>query len=125
MSDFLFSEEEQNPAKASQFGDTPWHILVVDDEPSVHDVTRLTLNRLDVFDSFLNENEKKLMGHEMKSDEIEQEMNLKDAIQLYEKKIITHHLKENQGKLRNVASVLGINRKTLYYKMKQYHITKF
>ena len=27
----------------------PWHILIVDDEPSVHDVTRLTLNRLELF----------------------------------------------------------------------------
>lgn len=50
MSDFLFSEEDQNPATTRHFGSDPWHILVVDDEPSVHDVTRLTLNRLDVFE---------------------------------------------------------------------------
>lgn len=27
----------------------PWQVLIVDDEPSVHDVTRLTLNRLKLF----------------------------------------------------------------------------
>lgn len=49
MSDFLFSEDDtsQPPNPSTK---EPWHILIVDDEPSVHDVTRLTLGRLEVFD---------------------------------------------------------------------------
>jgi response regulator RpfG family c-di-GMP phosphodiesterase len=47
MSELLFSEEKPEPTPPAH---EPWHILVVDDEPSVHDVTRLTLGRLDVFD---------------------------------------------------------------------------
>jgi response regulator RpfG family c-di-GMP phosphodiesterase len=47
MSELLFSEEQPKPEEPTG---EPWHILVVDDEPSVHDVTRLTLGRLDVFE---------------------------------------------------------------------------
>ncbi len=50
MTDFLFNEEEPTPNAANTEPPEPWHVLVVDDEPSVHDVTRLTLNRLEVFD---------------------------------------------------------------------------
>lgn len=51
MSDFLFSEEPENfPHNNDGSPCEPWHILIVDDEPSVHDITRLTLARLDVFD---------------------------------------------------------------------------
>lgn len=51
MSDFLFSEEPADQPRSHDAGHSdPWHILVVDDEPSVHDITRLTLARLEVFD---------------------------------------------------------------------------
>jgi response regulator RpfG family c-di-GMP phosphodiesterase len=50
MSEFLFSDTDDQPPPAKKTSETPWHILVVDDEPSVHDVTRLTLGRLEVFD---------------------------------------------------------------------------
>ncbi|EAR08923.1 HD domain-containing phosphohydrolase [Reinekea blandensis] len=49
MSDFLFSEEPEGHSDQND-NRTPWHILVVDDEPSVHDITRLALSRLEVFD---------------------------------------------------------------------------
>lgn len=49
MSDFLFVEDNDGDKHVATTGDDPWHILVVDDEPSVHDVTRLSIGRLDVF----------------------------------------------------------------------------
>jgi len=49
MTDLLFNDEPVKPIQQKPKGD-PWHILVVDDEPSVHDVTRLTLGRLEIFD---------------------------------------------------------------------------
>ena len=48
MSQFLFQEENKIKASHSEtHGDLPpedcWHVLIVDDEPAIHDVTRLVL----------------------------------------------------------------------------------
>jgi len=48
MTRMIFSDEPIPPLSTGPAVE-PWHILVVDDEPSVHDVTRLTLNRLELF----------------------------------------------------------------------------
>lgn len=50
MTEFLFSDDAPSDEPTKPSVGEPWHILVVDDEPSVHDVTRLTLNRLNIFD---------------------------------------------------------------------------
>lgn len=50
MSDILFSkapEEKLQPNGTENIA--PWHILVVDDEPGVHEITHRTLRRLEVF----------------------------------------------------------------------------
>ena len=49
MSDFLFVDDNSSNDTTDGPGLKPWHILVVDDEPSVHDVTRLSIGRLEVF----------------------------------------------------------------------------
>jgi CheY-like chemotaxis protein len=48
MTRMIFSADTLPPL-TSEPPCEPWHILIVDDEPSVHDVTRLTLNRLELF----------------------------------------------------------------------------
>jgi len=48
MTRMIFSDEPSLPSSKEPLVE-PWHILIVDDEPSVHDVTRLTLNRLELF----------------------------------------------------------------------------
>lgn len=82
----------------------------------------ITLNRLDVFNSCLStkwfddSSEKsvpKLEG---------QCANLQDAMKHYEKIILLHSLKKNQWNQSKTASSLGINRKTLYSKIKKYNI---
>ena len=48
MSQFLFQEEDEinivdpDPSCYAK-SDKLWHILIVDDEPTIHDVTRLVL----------------------------------------------------------------------------------
>ncbi|MEJ2041672.1 MAG: DUF3369 domain-containing protein [Reinekea sp.] len=47
--DFLLAD--QPPFQKLSIGNAePWHILVVDDEPSVHDITRLILSHMEIFD---------------------------------------------------------------------------
>ena len=55
MSDFLFQDENVIEEDGFQKIDSSkeqkyWHILIVDDEPAVHDVTRLVLNNATVLD---------------------------------------------------------------------------
>jgi len=50
MTNFIFSDAPEPDPENEKIDLAPWHILVVDDEPSVHDVTRLTLARLEIFD---------------------------------------------------------------------------
>lgn len=51
MNDELLSwTDDTDPAATlSSLGSRPWKLLVVDDDPEVHDVTRLVLNDLSVF----------------------------------------------------------------------------
>jgi len=43
LNDIIFAPEERLPKRKSQHDDF-WHILIVDDEQSVHDVTKIALN---------------------------------------------------------------------------------
>ncbi|MBP7088267.1 MAG: sigma-54-dependent Fis family transcriptional regulator [Candidatus Omnitrophica bacterium] len=49
-----------------------------------------------------------------------QSLSLKEALKSSEKKIIEEALKESQGNRKKVAETLGINRTTLYNKMREY-----
>ncbi len=53
MTEFLFADQEPSPKPERPDDLEPWHILVVDDEPSVHDITKLTLGRMEVFEHSL------------------------------------------------------------------------
>ncbi|MCD4675458.1 MAG: sigma-54-dependent Fis family transcriptional regulator [Desulfobacula sp.] len=85
----------------------------------------IALNRLDVFDSFGMANDENKPLQEIEPDLNDKGLNLQGSIQNYEKKIIALYLKKNQWKQGKVASILGINRKTLFSKIKKYGITKF
>ncbi|CCK81421.1 sigma-54-dependent Fis family transcriptional regulator [Desulfobacula toluolica] len=85
----------------------------------------VVLNKLDVFDSFFSKRGESESVQEVELSLNRQILNLNDAIQKYEKKIITHCLKKNQWKQSRVALILGVNRKTLYTKIKKYGIVKF
>jgi len=47
---YLFADEDEKTAKtdvvATGIGANPWHILIVDDEQSIHDVTQLAIGKL-------------------------------------------------------------------------------
>lgn len=85
----------------------------------------VVLNRLDVFDTLTAEPGEKEGVHEEPSKQGMQEefKPLCQAVKDHEKRIITRCLQENQWKRSRVAAILGINRKTLYHKMKKYCIT--
>jgi transcriptional regulator with PAS, ATPase and Fis domain len=85
----------------------------------------VVLNRIDVFNSFGTKEDKNNSIQLIEPDLSDGVTNLQDGIQNYEKKMITLCLKKNQWKLGKVASILGINRKTLYSKIKKYEINKF
>ena len=85
----------------------------------------VTLKRLDVFDAFFENTGKIDTAADMNLNEANRPVNLKEAMQQYEKKIIHHQLKENKWKQGKVASILGMNRKTLYHKIKKYQIERF
>ena len=46
--------------------------------------------------------------------------NLRMALEEFEKQLIIDALKQNQGHKTQTAAILGIDRKTLYTKMKKY-----
>ncbi|WP_413701561.1 DUF3369 domain-containing protein [Psychromonas sp. KJ10-10] len=51
MSQFLFHDDDEMIDTKNQDGtqsDNVWHILIVDDEPAVHDVTRLIFNNMSI-----------------------------------------------------------------------------
>jgi hypothetical protein len=55
MSQFLFQDEDEinivEPETNSDLkSDKLWHILIVDDEPAINDVTRLVLNKSVILD---------------------------------------------------------------------------
>ncbi len=85
----------------------------------------VTLNRLDVFDSFGAQRNTNLSVQEIESSMGNEVHNLQDAMKNYEKKIITHYLQKNQWQQGKIASLLGMNRKTLYSKIKKHGIAKF
>ncbi len=82
----------------------------------------VTLNRLDVFNSFFPS------GWTQDSPDLippgfdDPSVGLQDAVNGYEKKILLHYLKKSQWNQSKAASSLGINRKTLYSKIKKYHL---
>ncbi len=82
----------------------------------------VTLNSLDVFESI------KHIAFERESivpveENIEkQALNLANAICSYEKKIISHYLQKNRWNQSKTAMNLGINRKTLFSKIKKHKI---
>lgn len=89
----------------------------------------VVLNRLEVFDSFIN---KKGDAAPLQEDDPDADVpvpgrfdTLRDAVQDYEKRIITRCLKENHGRRAQAAAILGMNRKTLYDKIQKYGITRF
>lgn len=52
------------------------------------------------------------------------DLDLKDALKSAEKKIITDTLSKNKGNRKKAAEILGINRTTLYNKMRDYGLLK-
>ncbi len=83
----------------------------------------VTLNRLDVFDNFLG----KSKNFSAKNPDVDPELNprpLAHCLWEYEKKLLSHHLDNHQWNQTKVASLLGINRKTLYSKIKKYNLEK-
>ena len=50
MSDYLFQdEEEQIPTNNQSKSSKSWRILVVDDDDSVHEITRLVFANLEIY----------------------------------------------------------------------------
>ncbi len=84
----------------------------------------VTLNRLEVFDLFSIQKDNNQPVQELDSSLESNAYNLQDAIMHYEKKVIIHNLEKNQWQQGKVATLLGINRKTLYSKIKKYRIIK-
>ena len=78
------------------------------------------LNRLEVFDTLTSTNPQL----ESYSSGLDGFTDLKHAVENYEKHLITCCLKENSWKKTRVASILGVNRKTLYHKMQKHLITR-
>ena len=83
----------------------------------------VTLNRLDVFNPFLSVGWTDDSSEQFAPDFDDPLVNLQDAMKHYEKKILLHYLKKNQWNQSKAASTLGINRKTLYSKIKKYSIS--
>lgn len=84
----------------------------------------VTLNRVDVFNSLGIERYESEPIHEIESGLSGEVLSLQETMKNYEKKIITAYLEKNQWQQGKVASILEINRKTLYSKIKKYDITK-
>ncbi|MCP4024064.1 MAG: hypothetical protein GY729_19640, partial [Desulfobacteraceae bacterium] len=82
----------------------------------------VTLNRLDVFDSFMSGEWNNDTQERIVPEPDNQLVDLQGAVTNYEKKILLRYLKKNQWNQSKAASVLGINRKTLYSKIKKYNI---
>ncbi len=83
----------------------------------------VTLNRLDVFNSFLPEMESDDFSEMSAAGFGGQRVNLQDAMSHYEKKLLLSCLKKNQWNQSKTALTLGINRKTLYSKIKKYGVS--
>lgn len=84
----------------------------------------VTLNRLDVFNSFGIQRYENEPTQEIEPDLNGEMHSLQDAMKNYEKKIITLCLDKNQWQQGKVASILKLNRKTLYSKIKKHNIAK-
>jgi two-component system, NtrC family, response regulator AtoC len=83
------------------------------------------LNRLDIFDSLGQQNRWDTRLKPVESLTGRENSSLRQQVEQYEKEVITHCLKQNQWQKGRVASILGINRKTLYHKINHYQITPF
>lgn len=83
----------------------------------------VTLNSLDVFNSFLSTEWVEDASEKIFPDLDDQLTDLQDAMEHYEKKILLHYLKKNKWNQSKAAASLGINRKTLYSKIKKHGIT--
>ena len=83
----------------------------------------VTLNRLDIFSPFLSTGWTDNTREQLTPDFNDQLVNLQDAMNRYERKVILHYLKKNKWNQSKVASTLGINRKTLYSKIKKHCIS--
>ena len=90
----------------------------------------VVLNRLEVFDSLINKDGKDAAPLQEENPDADvpdpgRYGTLRDALQDYEKRIITRCLKQNHGRRGQAAAILGINRKTLYDKIQKYGISRF
>ena len=83
----------------------------------------VTLNRLDVFNSYLSVKWSDNSSEKSAPEFDEQWVNLQDAMKHYEREILLNCLKKNQWNQSKVASILGVNRKTLYSKIKKHGIS--
>ncbi len=83
----------------------------------------VALNRLDVFESFLGKESKDVLLEPSEMQIDSQFDNLQDAVQAYEKRMILQCLKKNKWNQSKAASILGVNRKTLYTKIKKFGIS--
>lgn len=84
----------------------------------------VALGRLDVFNPFAGEKGNLSPENESVSLWEDGSFNLSDELRNYEKQLISQCLEKNQWRKSRTASILGINRKTLYSKMKRHKIEK-
>lgn len=80
----------------------------------------IALNRLDVFDAFFSRKNGTGQVHEPGIGDA----SLSRAVHAFEKKLIIQALENHGWKQGQVAAYLGMNRKTLYSKIKKYQIVK-
>ena len=83
------------------------------------------LNRLDIFDSLGQKVQWQTRLNPAESWTGRENNSLRQQVEQYEKQVITRCLQDNQWQKGRVASILGINRKTLYSKINSYQITQF
>ncbi|MCG8618863.1 MAG: sigma-54 dependent transcriptional regulator [Desulfobacterales bacterium] len=98
----------------------------------------VALNRLDVFDRFFDgtpdgsdahHHSENVLSPELSDgaklpDDICGSKGLSSHLQAYEKQLLVRYLRQNQWNQSRVAALLGINRKTLYSKIKKLNIEK-
>lgn len=82
----------------------------------------VTLNRLDVFDEFLTTPRPMTPDDGLDSNDTPLGASLKEMMDRYEQKILATTLAQHRYNQRQTADTLGINRKTLYSKIKKFNL---
>ena len=88
----------------------------------------IMINEKDISNATIKKHmEHKLLGksseHDVDDDTYIAIPNLKESIASFERDYLIHHLENNSWRVANTAQVIGIERTTLYKKIKQYKIS--